>query len=142
MRSTKSPQTLAALAMLGVVVTMIAPRAQSPTGPTIDDIINLKRVASPAIAPDGAHVAYTMRETNWDENAYETEIWIADSVTGESHQLTNARKSSTQPAFSPDGRSIAFISDRDGKRQIYRIALQGGEAEKLTSVDEGVNSFA
>ena len=150
MRSTKSPQTLAALAMLGVVVTMIAPRAQAPfdsaqgrpPGPTIDDILNLKRVASPAIAPDGAHVAYTMRETNWDENAYETEIWIADSATGKSRQLTNARKSSTQPAFSPDGRSIAFISDRDGKRQIYRIALQGGEAEKLTSVDDGVNSFA
>src|SRR6185436_1258574 len=82
------------------------------------------------------------RETNWDENAYETEIWIGDAATGQSRQVTNARKSSSQPAFSPDGAWLGFVSDRDGKRQLYRIALRGGEAEKLTSVDEGVTSFA
>jgi dipeptidyl aminopeptidase/acylaminoacyl peptidase len=137
----KGPQALAALAMLGALVMTTATRAQS-TAPSIDDVINLKRVGSPAISPDGTRVAYTMRETNWDENAYETEIWIANSATGEFHQLTNARKSSSAPAFSPDSNSLAFVSDRDGKRQIYRITLKGGEAEKLTSVDEGVNSFA
>ncbi len=42
--------------------------------PSIDDILNLKRVGTPAISPDGRQVAYTIRETNWDENAYETEI--------------------------------------------------------------------
>jgi dipeptidyl aminopeptidase/acylaminoacyl peptidase len=94
------------------------------------------------ISRDGARVAYTIREANWDENAYETEIWLADAAGGDSRQLTNARKSSTQPAFSPDGVSLAFISDRDGKRQIYRIMMRGGEAEKLTSADEGVNAFA
>ena len=98
--------------------------------------------ATPAISPNGQQVAYTIRETNWDENAYETEIWIGDAATGQSRQVTNARKSSTQPAFSPDGASLGFVSDRDGKRQIYRIALGGGEAETLTSADEGVNNFA
>ena len=82
-----------------------------------------------------------MREANWDENAYETEIWIADSAAGESRQLTNAKKSSLQPAWSPDGRWLGFISDRDGKRQIYRIAVAGGEAEKLTSAEDGVNEL-
>ena len=77
----------------------------------------------PAISPDGQQVAYTIRETNWDENAYETEIWIGDAATGQSRQLTNARKSSSQPAWSPDGAWLGFVSDRDGKRQIYRIAL-------------------
>src|SRR5690242_19471361 len=120
MRNTKSPQAFAALAVLGVCAMIAAPRAQS-TAPSIDDLNNLKRVGAPAISPDGSRVAFTLRETNWDENAYETEIWLGDSATGHSHQLTNARKSSTQPAFSPDGSSLAFISDRDGKRQIYRI---------------------
>ena len=109
--------------------------------PTIDDLINLKRVGTPAISPNGKLVAYTVREANWDENAYETEIWIGDA-SGPPRQLTNAKKSSMAPAWSPDGAWLAFVSDRDGKRQLYRIAIAGGEAEKLTSADEGVNSFA
>ena len=119
-----------------------AAQAQSPSSPSIDDLINLKRAGAPAVSPNGRHVAYTIRETNWDENAYETEIWIGDAATGQSRQVTNARKSSMQPAWSPDGQWIAFISDRDGKRQIYRIALGGGEAERLTSAEDGVTSFA
>ena len=142
MPGTQPPQALAALAILGVMLTAPAPGAQSAAAPSIDDLINLKRVGSPAISPNGQLVAYTIREANWDENAYETEIWIGDAATGQSRQVTNARKSSSQPAFSPDGAWLGFVSDRDGKRQLYRIALRGGEAEKLTSVDEGVTSFA
>ncbi|HTM30333.1 MAG TPA: S9 family peptidase [Vicinamibacterales bacterium] len=117
-------------------------RAQMPSSPSIDDLLNLKRVATPALSPDAKWVAYTVRETNWDDNAYETEIWVAPSDSGEPHQLTNAAKSSSQPAWSPDSRTLGFISDRDGKRQIYRIDMAGGEAEKLTSAEEGVTSFA
>jgi dipeptidyl aminopeptidase/acylaminoacyl peptidase len=117
-------------------------QAQSPSAPSIDDLINLKRAASPAVSPNGQLVAYTVRETNWDENAYETEIWLGEAATGQSRQITNARKSSMNPAWSPDGRWIAFISDRDGKRQIYRIAIGGGEAERVTNTEEGVASFA
>jgi dipeptidyl aminopeptidase/acylaminoacyl peptidase len=87
-------------------------------------------------------VAYTVREADWDDNSYDTEIWIADVATGMTRQLTNANKSSSAPAWSPDGSTLAFISDRTDKRQIYRIAVSGGEAEALTSVEEGVNSFA
>src|SRR5690242_6854854 len=109
MRNTKSPQALAVVAAIGVCVMTGAPRAQSSTSPSIDDLINLKRAGAPAISPDGSQVAYTLRETNWDENAYETEIWLGHSTTGQPHQLTNAHKSSTQPAFSPDGASLAFV---------------------------------
>lgn len=137
-----APRLRVMFVALGVLLTAIAVSTQGPSGPSIDDVLNLKRVGGPAISPNGRQVAYTVRETNWDENAYETEIWIADTASGQSRQVTNARKSSSQPAFSPDGAWLGFISDRDGKRQVYRIALVGGEAEKLTSAEEGVNSFA
>ena len=124
-----------------------AARAQQTTGagdtPTIDQLISLKRAGSPVISPNGQWVAYTVRDTNWDENAYHTEIWLADVKSGELRQLTsNAKKSSTSPAWSPDGTKLAFATDRDDKRQVYVIDPRGGEARKLTSLEEGVGGFA
>ena len=119
-----------------------APLALPRVAPTVDQVLSLKRAGSPEISPDGRWVAYTVRETNWDDNAYETEIWLADAATAVTRQLTNAKKSSQSPAWSPDGSKLAFISDRTDKRQIYLISPQGGEAEALTSVEDGVTSFA
>ena len=118
--------------------------ATASGAPSIDDLIALKRVSgTPAISPDGRRVAFAVRETNWTDNAYETEIWIADARTAASARpLTNAAKSSSQPAWSPDGGWVAFISDRTDTRQLYRLPVAGGEAEALTSGTEGVTAFA
>ena len=116
--------------------------AQATVAPTVDQILSLKRVAAPQISPDGRLVAYTQRDTNWDDNAYETEIWIADVESGKTYALTNAKKSSQSPAWSPDGSRLAFVSDRTDKRQIYAIDPRGGEAEPLTTLEDGVGSFA
>jgi dipeptidyl aminopeptidase/acylaminoacyl peptidase len=126
-----------ALAVLFVPASLSAQKA-----PSIDDVIALHRVGSPALTPDGRLVAYTVREANWDDDAYETEIWIGDPAKGTRRQLTLAKKSSTQPAWSPDGKWLAFVSDRTDKRQLYRIDPAGGEAEVLTDESEGVNGFA
>ena len=131
-----------------VLATAVTSNAQTASmtpprvAPTADQILSLKRAASPEISPDGRWVAYTIRETNWDDNAYETEIWLADVSTGASRQLTNGKKSSQSPSWAPDGSKLAFISDRTDKRQIYLISPQGGEGEALTSLEDGVSSFA
>ena len=116
--------------------------AAAPQAPTIDQLVELRRVVSVALSPDGSRVAYVVREANWDENAFETEIWLADAGGGEPRRLTNAKKSSDAPAFSPDAKRLAFASDRGEKRQIYLIDPRGGEAEVLTDAEEGVQDFA
>jgi dipeptidyl aminopeptidase/acylaminoacyl peptidase len=117
--------------------------AQRQTTPTIDQLISLERVGTPAISPTRDLVAYTVRSTDWDENTYHTEVWLADVTSGETRQLTNnPKKSSASPTWSPDGRTLAFATDRDDKRQIYVIDPRGGEARKLTSAEDGVGSFA
>ena len=127
-----------------VACVVLAPPAQAAEQKvaTHDELVSLARVGSPALSPDGRQVAYTVRETNWDENAFETEIWLADVASRQARQLTRAKKSSSAPAFSRDGRRLAFISDRDGKRQVYLLWVQGGEAEALTRSEQGINAFA
>ena len=129
--------------VIAAILLLAAPvmRAADTHVPTIDQLIELKRPGGVAMSPDGTKVAYTVTETNWEENAYETEVFLADAASGSPIQLTRARKSSSAPAWSPDGRSLAFISDRTDKRQIYLIDPRGGEARAITSVEEGVGAF-
>jgi Tol biopolymer transport system component len=109
--------------------------------PSIQQSLSMKSVGSPRISPDGKWVAYTVSETNWEENAYETEIWLANVGTGEKFQLTNSKKSNSSPVWAPDGKTLAFLSTRDDKSQIYIINPQGGEAKVLTKFETGVSYF-
>lgn len=101
----------------------------------------MKSIGSPKISPDGKWVSYVVSETNWEENAYETEIWLTNVATGEKFQLTNSKKSNSSPVWAPDGKTLAFLSTRDDKSQIYLINPQGGEAKALTKFETGVSYF-
>jgi dipeptidyl aminopeptidase/acylaminoacyl peptidase len=124
--------------------------ASSSNTPTIDQSLEMKGAFSPEISPDGKRVVYEVSRTNWEDNAFERDLWIVETATGEGHQLTASKKSSTNAAWSPDGKWIAFLSDRpgqisgtpEGKKQIYVIAADGGEARQLTKVETGVNILA
>jgi len=125
------------------------PAAGSSMTPTIDQSLEMKSAFNPQISPDGKHVVYEVSRTNWEDNAFERDLWLVDAATEEAHQLTTAKKSSTNPAWSPDGKWIAFLSDRpgqisgtpEGKKQVYVIAADGGEARQLTKSETGVNAF-
>ncbi len=117
--------------------------------PTIDQSLEMHTVSQPRISPDGAHVIYQQSRTNWEANAFETDVWLANVATGESHLLTLASKSSASAEWSPDGRWIAFLSDRQapmpgspaGKEQLYVMPADGGEAQQLTKMEKGVGGF-
>ncbi len=128
---------------------VLAQTAVSRRTPTIDQSLEMRSVSAPRIAPDGRHVVYEESRTNWEANAFETDLWLADVATGETRLLTLAAKSSTDAAWSPDGRWIAFLSDRvaplpespASKRQVYVLPADGGEAQQLTKMENGVNAF-
>lgn len=109
--------------------------------PTITQSLSMKSIGSPQLSPDGKWVAYVLTETNWEENSYETEIWLANVDSGEKFQLTNSKKSNSSPVWSPDGKVLAFLSTRDDKSQIYWIRPRGGEAKALTKFETGVSYF-
>ena len=110
---------------------------------TPESMVNLPVVGSPEISPDGSVIAYTVRETNMegDESSFTTHIWVAKADGSMNRQFTRGEQSATNPQFSPDGRYLSFISTRDNGRQVYKMYLNGGEAKKVTSAENGVGSF-
>lgn len=139
--------------MSGALMTVAVPAAQFTTAvsgtdkalrvPTVEDLMALKSAGGARISPDGTRVAYTVNETDMEQDAYVTQIWLADVATGRTLQLTRAKKSSSGPAWSPDGRSLAFTSSRvDDKSQLFVISPDGGEAVQLTKSETGVGGFA
>ncbi len=101
----------------------------------------MKQPVALRISPDGRYVSYVVQEANWDENAFDTQISVADTTSKDRYQLTSGKKSSGNPRWSPDSKRLAFTSDRDGKPQIYVISARGGEAAQLTAEENGVEDF-
>jgi tricorn protease len=84
-------------------------------------------VSSMAVSPDGAQIAFSWRG----------DIWLVPVDGGEAQAVTMHEARDTQPAFSPDGERIAFISDRTGSDQVFVIPVDGGEPKQLTFHTEG-----
>ena len=115
---------------------------QKEASVSFEQWISLKTVGGPVISPDGKIIVYSTTTTDWGENAYDSELWMAKENEAPV-QLTRTNKgSSGNAAFSPDGKFISFIADRGNKRQIYLISVQGGEALQITKDEDGINSYA
>jgi dipeptidyl aminopeptidase/acylaminoacyl peptidase len=111
--------------------------------PTIDDLLTLKTVGAVQISPDGRWVAYTVGSGDFKQDAFVTQIWIADASSGRKFQLTRGDKSSGNPRWSPNGEWLAFLSNRiEDKNQIFAINPLGGEAVQLTKSETAINSFS
>jgi dipeptidyl aminopeptidase/acylaminoacyl peptidase len=110
-------------------------------GPSFVDVLSLEYLGGYDLSPDGTSVAYEVRSPNWEENRYDREIWLWRQGRDAIRLTRSPNGTSRSPRWSPDGRWIAFLSDRDEKQQIQLIRADGGEAMALTSHEEGVNSF-
>ncbi|HEY5690748.1 MAG TPA: S9 family peptidase [Cyclobacteriaceae bacterium] len=109
--------------------------------PSFEEVISLRSVGTPVISADGKTVAFTVRTADWDQNEFDSEIWISRGG-GQAFQATQATKgSSNAPNFSPDNKWLAFLSDRGGKNQIYVMRLEGGEAFAITAEKENISDL-
>ncbi|MDN4524460.1 S9 family peptidase [Fictibacillus fluitans] len=104
-----------------------------------EDLYRLRFVSDPQISPDGEKVAYVVKVINQDKN-YESHLYICGLNSGASVRWTNGRHKDSNPRWSPDGKTLAFVSDRSGINQVWLIPSEGGEAVQLTSSVKGAGS--
>jgi len=102
---------------------------------TIDDLFKIKLASDPQISPDGKTVAFVLTTPDLEGDKYSAHIWLVPSDgSAPARQFTFGDGKDRSPRWSPDGKQIAFASDRDKEKkdQLYRISINGGEAIRLT----------
>jgi dipeptidyl aminopeptidase/acylaminoacyl peptidase len=118
-----------------------AVRTQTARPLALDDYLHIRTVTSPAVSADGRFAAYVVREVDVDGDKRTSSLWRVALPQGREERLTQTGSASA-PAWSPDGRYLAFLSDRTDKTQVWALPSTGGEAFRLTEVKQGVNGFA
>ena len=112
---------------------------------TAEDLYKLELVSDPQISPDGAHIIFGVTRVDQKTEKKYTNLWLAASDgSSPPRQFTYGDHTDSHPRWSPDGRSIAFLSNRKDEKQfqIYIIPLNGGEARPVTKMEGSFAGFS
>jgi dipeptidyl aminopeptidase/acylaminoacyl peptidase len=138
------PTVLIILLLAAVSSTLGAEANSAEKRPfTVRDLIMMERVSDPRISPDGKFVAYQVRKADLDANKGVNGLWLLDLKTsGAAPRMLSAPGSdANSPRWSTDGKALYFLSGRSGTSQVWRLALDGGEAQPVTQLPVEVGSF-
>ncbi len=123
---------------------------------TIEDLYQFKFLSRPRISPDGQRIAFVVTTIDEQKHAYRSALWMVPTSGGEATRFTTGPANAHSPAWSPDGRWLAFVSEREGepvgkdeqeqkkhgkgKAQVWLIPTNGGEARQLTFMPHGASN--
>ncbi len=114
---------------------------------TVDHLWQMERVGALSLSPDGAQVVTSVSRYSMDDNKASSTLWLLSTLGGQPRPLTQCGDKDGQPRFSPQGDRIGFIARReqqgrkDEEAQFYAIAVDGGEAQRLSDVATGIEAF-
>lgn len=131
------------------VILMIAGGARAKQSPATDAArpltpeaaLNLRSISDLQFSPDGTRLVFVVTEPPKGERRAR-HIWLYDKKSGVVRQFTYSVKDESSPRWSPDGKQLAFLSNREDQQQIYVMRTDGGEAAALTKGKRSVTSFS
>lgn len=103
---------------------------------TVNDLINVKRVGSPAVSPDGKKIVYTVGIVDKSTNKTNTQIFVMSADGSDQKQITNGPASSSGPVWSPNGKRIAFVTGG----QIWTMKANGDDKDQVTKISTGASA--
>ncbi len=107
---------------------------------SIEDLYRLKGVQHLALSPDGTRLAFEVSSQDLKAAKRNTQLWVLETASGAAKQLTFSGKADTAPQWSKDGKTLFFLSNREGGSQFWALDASGGEARKLTGFEPGVGA--
>ncbi len=119
---------------LMIVASCAGPALAAGRAMTVDDLLAVKGVSDPQVSPDGKLVVYVVSELDRATEKSNSDLYLIPSGGGEPRRLTTATGSDNHPRWSPDGRSIVFLSTRGGSAQVWLLPVDGGEARPLSKL--------
>src|SRR5579863_487999 len=108
---------------------------------TIEKALYRHVIGRPVLSPDGSKAVVTVSVAGAPADSLVSHIWLLDVATKTFRQFTNSTKSESGAKWSPDGRQLAFFSNRGGSFQLFVIDMQGGEAMQLTQSKSDIQQF-
>ena len=100
----------------------------------VDALLSLQRISDPQVSPDGRTVAFTVQSIDVAANKRPKQIWVVPLMLGSPRCITSEGESNERPRWSPDSKSIAFVSDRSGSSQIWTMNPDGSGAKQITNL--------
>ena len=116
-----------------LINTIFTGSAQPQSHPfSVHDMLAMDRISDSQVSPDENRIVFTLRKTDLEENKGRTDLWLVGTDGNGLRQLTTHPDSDFNPCWSPDNKTIWFISSRSGSPQIWQIRIDGGEAQQIT----------
>lgn len=106
-----------------------------------ETFMEMESIGGVSISPDGSSILFTRRWVNQLEDRTNSSLWIVDSSGERIRELTHGNWRDTSPIWSPDGKKLAFLSDRDGTTQIHVMWMDTREVAQLTHLERSPDSL-
>jgi dipeptidyl aminopeptidase/acylaminoacyl peptidase len=127
--------------MIVILIVIAAVPSSAERHITFNDLYAYPMIEEFELSPDGGSIVMSVTEYDTIDGGSDSDLYLLDTKTGAMKKLTNNPAGASSPRWSPDGGSIAFISDRGGKSQVWMIDVGGGEAYEVTSISTGVSGI-
>ncbi len=108
---------------------------------SVHDMIAMDRISDPAVSSDGKWIVFVMSRLDLDGNKRRKDLWLVGIDGSGLKRLTSHEAGADGPRWAPDGKSIYFLTSRSGSSQVFRLPIDGGEAEQVTSEPLDVSAF-
>ena len=100
---------------------------------SVYDMLAMDRISEPKVSPDEKTIVFTLRKTDLEANKGRTDLWLIEADGSNLRQLTTNPEADYNPVWSPDNKTIFFISTRSGSAQVWKLRTDGGEAQQVTT---------